>query len=167
MTKKLLVSLLFIVVSGIAGEKPVKDSLKIVPVNLQELKLLIHADSGNVVLVNLWATWCKPCNEEMPGLAQLKHDLRKKPFDLILVSTDDSDLINSDIPKALRNNGVQFKTFLMHDETDEELINGMSEKWSGALPASFLYDRTGNLVDVLVGGKTQAQFKTAIQKLLR
>lgn len=52
------------------------------PVRLEDLR-------GRVVLVNFWATWCKPCEDEMPSMERLHRKLEGQPFDLLAVSVDD------------------------------------------------------------------------------
>lgn len=52
------------------------------PLTLGDLK-------GEVILVNFWATWCGPCEREMPSLGALQTALKDKPFKVIAVSVDD------------------------------------------------------------------------------
>jgi len=44
---------------------------------------------GRVVLLNFWATWCKPCEDEMPAMGRLYQALRGDGFELLAVSVDD------------------------------------------------------------------------------
>ena len=44
--------------------------------------------SGKVTLVNLWATWCKPCKEEMPSLDRLQGKFDKSKFEVIAINLD-------------------------------------------------------------------------------
>ena len=127
---------------------------------------ILKRDSGKVILVNAWATWCAPCKKELPSLVKLRKDLRKKGFELILVSADDPDLISTKIRMTLRKMGVNFQSYVMQDTTDEAFMNGLNPDWRGALPASFLYDKRGRLDTMLVGERTYAQFSEEVRELL-
>ena len=50
---------------------------------------------GKVVLLNFWATWCKPCEDEMPAMERLYRALDGSDFELVAVSVDDDDAIVS------------------------------------------------------------------------
>ena len=52
------------------------------PLRLSDLR-------GKVVLLNFWATWCKPCEDEMPSMERLSQQLKGQPFVLLAVSVDD------------------------------------------------------------------------------
>ena len=43
---------------------------------------------GNVVLLNIWATWCPPCVEEMPSMEKLHQELKDESFEILAVSID-------------------------------------------------------------------------------
>jgi peroxiredoxin len=43
---------------------------------------------GKVVFLNFWATWCKPCEEEMPSMQTLQNRLKDRPFEMVAVSVD-------------------------------------------------------------------------------
>jgi thiol-disulfide isomerase/thioredoxin len=59
---------------------------------------------GKTVLVNLWATWCIPCRQEMPALDRLQADLGGKDFEVVAINVDTR---NADKPKAwLQENGI-------------------------------------------------------------
>lgn len=130
------------------------------------LKALVAADAGSVVLVNAWASWCKPCRAEMPDLLRLRQVHAKRGFRLILVSADDRDLLAADVLRALDSAGVDFPTYIGSDSTEEAFINGLDSAWGGALPASFLYDKSGRRVSMFVGSRTYRQLEEAILPLL-
>jgi cytochrome c biogenesis protein CcmG, thiol:disulfide interchange protein DsbE len=57
---------------------------------------------GQVVLVNVWATWCKPCTKELPELAKLHRELRPQGFSVLGVSVDKRQLLEKVRAEVLR-----------------------------------------------------------------
>jgi thiol-disulfide isomerase/thioredoxin len=135
------------------------------PIDHHQIQQLIQEKGGSVVLVNIWATWCAPCREEMPALMKVRGEFHDKGFELIFISADDPDLARSKIQQALKEFGVNFPSYI-NTGSDEALIDAMSPDWNGALPTSFLYDTNGKLVEIMVGSRTQEQFKDAVKKLI-
>lgn len=60
---------------------------------------------GKTILVNLWATWCVPCRQEMPALDKLQSELGGNDFQVVAINVDTR---NPDKPKAwLQDNGIR------------------------------------------------------------
>jgi thiol-disulfide isomerase/thioredoxin len=119
---------------------------------------------GNVVLVNVWATWCDPCRHEFPALLRVRRELTKRKFRLILVSADFADHL-PEVRQFLTQQGVSFPTYLKA-QNDMEFINALDPRWSGALPATFLYDRAGKLRDFWEGEASYAAIARKVHALL-
>lgn len=106
-----------------------------------EILLLARAQHGKkAALVNVWATWCAPCVAEMPHLVALKNRY-PDDLELILVSAD-FDEQRSAAAAFLRElgapEGMYFKA-----ENDQEFIGGMPGGWTGALPAVWIFPKSG------------------------
>jgi thiol-disulfide isomerase/thioredoxin len=136
-------------------------------ISVSHLKSMIAGDSGNVVLVNAWATWCKPCKEEMPNLLRLNKVHKNDPFKFILVSADDFDQLDTVVKPMLKSLGVGFTTYIVNDSSDNAFISGMNADWNGALPTSFIYSKEGKLMSMLTGERSYEQFEKAVAGLLR
>src|SRR5260221_2337423 len=87
-----------------------------------KLNQLIRSDTGARVLVNAWATWCKPCREEMPNVLKVWKRHAGNPFRLILLSADDAGDLDTKVRPALRDFGVGFTTYIMADTADDAFI---------------------------------------------
>ena len=127
---------------------------------VQDLHQRIRQTENQVVLLNVWATWCQPCREEFPDLLRLYQNYRGEGFKLILVSAD----FPSELSKAkqfLAQHKVEFQTYLKQGD-DMEFINGLHNEWSGALPATFIYDRRNELVDFWQGKASYEQLEQAV-----
>ncbi len=129
---------------GCGGDRPkVAGDAAVQPVTSAELRQLVTQSGAQAVLVNIWATWCGPCREEFPDLLRLEREWRDKGLKVLLVSAD----LESEFPSAKRflaEQGVTFTTY-WKAEKDSAFMAGLDARWSGALPATFIYDRTGQL----------------------
>src|SRR5271157_3637265 len=124
-----------------AGASGQAGRLTVIPATSADVLDAVKRARGQVVLVNLWATWCEPCKEELPALLRLNRELRGSGFKLILVSADFPDL-RPQVERFLADQGVDFPTFLKA-EADDRFIDGLERRWSGALPATILFDASG------------------------
>jgi thiol-disulfide isomerase/thioredoxin len=158
------------IVAGLPGALSGRQKYAILPpvavISVEQLHDLIRRDSGNVVLVNAWATWCQPCIEELPRLARLSKEYAEKPLRIILVSADEAELAATSVKKTLTGAGIVLQTYLVAGGGDEYFINSMSPKWSGALPTTFLYDKQGGLRKLLTGKQSYEKFSAAVDTLL-
>ncbi len=136
----------------------------LVPVTAADVLHEVERALGSVVLVNLWATWCIPCREEFPALLELQKTLASRGFKLILVSADFANQ-RPQVEAFLARQGVGFRTFLKA-QADEAFIAGIDRRWSGALPASALFDRAGREVAFWEGKSTYAEVFAKVTPLL-
>lgn len=136
-------------------------------VDYRKILEMVGRNRGNVTLVNVWATWCDPCREEMPFLVKLRNNYRDRGLEVIIVSADDIDKADSLVPATLKKFGVDFQTYIDQDSTDEAFINGMDPQWSGALPTTFIYNKERHLVKTMLGGKSYEAFEKEVTKLLK
>jgi cytochrome c-type biogenesis protein len=99
---------------------------------------------GNVVLLNVWATWCPPCREEMPGLEALHQELSPKGLRVVGVSIDRGSA-RPEIDSFLRDNGVTFS--ILHDG-DERITRVFR---TAGVPETYLIGHDGTLLNRWIG----------------
>ncbi|MDF2188673.1 TlpA disulfide reductase family protein [Paraflavitalea sp. CAU 1676] len=95
------------------------------PINLDEFK-------GKTVFLNFWATWCKPCIQEMPSIAKAQQLLGKKDVIFLLASNETSDQIN------------EFTKEHKYDLKYVRLIN-LEELNMEGLPTTYIFNSKGEL----------------------
>jgi thiol-disulfide isomerase/thioredoxin len=110
---------------------------------LPEILTSARAPGARAVLVNVWATWCEPCRQEMPDLIRFYRDHRDDGLRLVLVSADDEEN-RVEVARVLAEAGLPADTLSFIKRGDDmTFINGLDPHWSGALPASFMFDGRG------------------------
>jgi thiol-disulfide isomerase/thioredoxin len=114
------------------------------PAEAEAILAEVKRPGAAAVLVNVWATWCSPCTEEFPDLLHVARDLAPKGLRLVLVSVDFPGS-EAETRSFLTSQGVDFPTFVRAGK-DETFVDGLERQWSGAIPATFLYDGGGRLV---------------------
>jgi thiol-disulfide isomerase/thioredoxin len=96
----------------------------------------IIAESKTPLIVNMWATWCVPCIEELPYFLEELKDHKKDSLQLILVSLDFKESFPEAINKFIDKRKIK-TTVLWLDETDADYFcPKIDPKWSGAIPAT-------------------------------
>ena len=138
-------------------------SIKII--NVSELSQIVEQNKGNTVLINVWATWCIPCREEFPDLVKLAKNYNEK-LKVIGISADDSDVIDSKVIPFLKKNNAEFENYLIKVVDPEDFINLLNKDWSGAIPATFIYDNNGAQKEMLIGRRSYEEFEQAIKKVI-
>ncbi|MBL0158585.1 MAG: TlpA family protein disulfide reductase [Bryobacterales bacterium] len=126
---------------------------------------LVAGAKGKVVLVNFWATYCVPCRKEMPQLVALEAKLRAKGYQFVTISADEPEQLK-DAAAYLDKLKVPAPVYVRKAKDDDKFVAAIDGKWSGALPASFLYDKTGKKVRAFFGEVKVAELEAAILKLL-
>jgi thiol-disulfide isomerase/thioredoxin len=135
------------------------------PLDEKGLASLVAAHKGKVLLVDFWATWCEPCRKEMPLLVKLEQKLKAKGLAFTTVSCDEPEDA-AQAAEFLKKAGVTGTLYLKRVKNDDAFIRSMDPKWSGALPALFIYDRTGKKVRSIIGEADLAKLEADLAKLL-
>ena len=126
---------------------------------------VVAAHKGKVVLVEFWATWCVPCREEMPELVKLERKLRARGLDVIMISVDDPG-DEARAAKVLKDTTMPVPGFLRNVPDDDKFCVSVDPGWtSGAVPAIFLYNRSGLKVRSFIGATPMKTVEAALEKL--
>jgi thiol-disulfide isomerase/thioredoxin len=170
-----LVSSLFLNVSATAQSRSAHRRSRVKPaaqqpvaraINAEEMQSLLKRDSGRPLLVNYWATWCDPCRDEFPDLVKIDAQYRPKGLDFIAISLDDLSDLKTAVPKFLRTMKARMPVYLLNVADPAPAIDSVDREWSGALPATFLYDSKGKVVYKRFGRINAEELRAAIDKVM-
>lgn len=93
--------------------------------------------SDTLYVVNFWATWCKPCVEELPHFEALANSLKGKKFKMYLVTTDMRKDIATRVTDFIKSKGLTQQVIFINEVNADKWINKVSEEWTGAIPATW------------------------------
>jgi len=140
-----------------AGDRAANFSLD----SLDGHKVSLEALRGKVVFLNVWATWCGPCLEEMPSMETLFDEFKtRNDFVMLAVSQDTKG--RDAVQSYVRKNGYHFTILLDPD-------NKVSETYDvSGVPETFIIDRTGRIVAHHMGAFdwSRPDVKEALEELL-
>jgi len=132
--------------STIKTTKPLQPGIQVpnfvfADMNGKEVSLSDHR--GKVVLLNVWATWCPPCRQEMPSMQRLYEKFKGESFEILAVSIDSEG--REAVAPFMREMNLTFPALLDPRETIMSLY-GIT-----GVPESFIIDKDGILVKKIIG----------------
>lgn len=151
MNVKLLV--LLFVVSLVSCETKVKNHHEIEPISIidndgvqipvydfDHFEPFLNQEDDTIYVINFWATWCKPCVEELPYFEQIHEEYKNKNVEVILVSLDFEDQVESRLIPFINKNNVNAEVVFLNDSKGNTWIPKVDASWSGAIPATLIYN---------------------------
>jgi len=109
-----------------------------------DAKMVSMADyKGKVILLNIWATWCPPCVEEMPSMEKLHQELKDEDFEILAVSIDTSGA--KTVLPFMKKHKLSFPAL-----TDTKGAITSLYQTTG-VPESFIIDKDGIIVEKVIG----------------
>jgi len=105
-----------------------------------ELKPLLYKVDDTIYVINFWATWCAPCIRELPVFEKLREQY--KNVEVILVSLDFPQQIKKRLIPFVNKKELLSKVVHLNDSNEDFWINAIDKNWSGAIPATLIYNKT-------------------------
>jgi peroxiredoxin len=125
------------------------------------VKDLVKNNSDKLRLINIWATWCGPCVNELPSFVAINRMYRKRDFEFITVSADTPEKKDK-VLKSLKKLQAANTNYLFSMDDKYKLIEAVDPKWNGALPYTILVEPGGKIVYANQGTIDPLEMKTMI-----
>lgn len=104
-------------------------------IRITELETII-ADSKKPLVINFWATFCKPCMEEIPYFEKLGKKYGNSGLKILLVSLDMKDDFPGKVNNFIRKQNISLPTAWLDETNADFFCPKIDELWSGAIPAT-------------------------------
>jgi thiol-disulfide isomerase/thioredoxin len=107
-------------------------------VKLDALTSLLNNDADSVYVINFWATWCKPCIEELPYFEEATSAFSQKNVRIILVSLDFPSELDKVLLPFVKKKDFKSEVLLLDEQNPNEWIDKIEPEWTGSLPATII-----------------------------
>jgi peroxiredoxin len=125
------------------------------------IKALVKNDGPKLRLINVWATTCGPCLQELPEFVTMNRMYRNGSFEVITISADEPSRKNKVI-SVLQDKKVACRNFLFSEEDKDALAAAIDPEWPGGLPFTILVAPGGKIVERQMGEIDAMKLKKTI-----
>lgn len=117
-----------------------QDVQKVELMQYEELMAQYQQMDSVVYVINFWATWCKPCVEELPHFQKVGEEMKNENIQFLFVSLDAKRSLDGVLKKFLIKHPLPGRVILLDDHKRmNEWIPAIQPSWSGAIPATLIY----------------------------
>ncbi len=131
------------------------------PIDDAGVAALVKNPTKDLLVVNLWATWCGPCVAELPEFVTMNRMYRGRKVRLVTISMDDLAK-RDDALKVLREHHVSASNYLLKTDDKDKFAEALDKDWPGPLPYTLLIAPGGKVVFRKVGAVEPLAVRRAI-----
>ncbi len=142
-------------------EEWAKEPVTLESIDDEGVKKLLKNETDKLRLINIWATWCGPCVNELPDFLNANRMYRRRDFELVTFSTDKPDKKDR-VLKTLTKIQASSKNYIYNSDDIYKLIELIDPKWQGALPYTLLIEPGGKVVYNQQGSISSKELKKLI-----
>lgn len=158
--KKVLIAVTFLTFCFTAN------SQQIAKWKITDVEKYMVAKNGDVLVINFWATFCKPCVAEIPSFIKITDKYKNERVKLLLVSLDLPSYYPAKIASFAKKH--QYKTNIVWlNETDADYFCPKADtSWSGSIPATLMINTKTGYRRFFEGEMSVSQFEEALKKVI-
>lgn len=134
-------------------------------VTVAEFRRLLDAKRGQVVVLNLWASWCAPCLKEIPELLRLGQDYARCGVQVVGLATDDPVEVPGAVTAMHTRHFPAFESYGRSEGEPDSYASVVDPAWNELMPTTYVLDRDGRVVKRLQGGKSYEEFARVVEEL--
>lgn len=134
-------------------------------VDFEGLRKYLEIKDDKTYVLNFWATWCAPCVKELPHFERLNDETSDDDVEVILVSLDFPSKYESNLKPYIIKKNLKSKVIALDDADSNTWIPKISEDWSGAIPATLIYNKSKK--QFYEGSFTYKELQDAVKPYLK
>ncbi len=128
------------------------------------LQQYINQKNDKVKVINFWATWCRPCMEELPHFEKIHRQYKDKNVEVLLVSLDQASMTDK-VKASLKKNDITARVILLDEVDFNKWINQVDTTWSGSIPATLIIGKNNRSKQFYERTFTHSQLEQLVHSL--
>lgn len=132
---------------------------------IQDLGAYIRKPGNKVLIINMWATFCKPCIEEIPGFIRV-HQSMPEQTELLLVSVDLKQMYPSKLEKFVSKRGYTVPVVWLDETNADYFCPFVDPSWSGSIPATLIVNPSTGYRKFFESEMTEQELMREVQTAL-
>jgi thiol-disulfide isomerase/thioredoxin len=133
-------------------------------VNKEWLQERMNQMSDTTYVINFWATWCKPCVEELPLFNGAFDLFAGQNVTILLISNDSKKIRDTKLADFMKEKGIRPQVLWMNESNPDDWINIVNPNWSGAIPYTLVMNKQHNFMWFKEGETTFEELQQKIQE---
>lgn len=142
-----------------------KEEVAVEPVNVAGVKELVKNDSNKLRLINVWASWCGPCQIEFGDLVNIYRMYRNRNFEMVTISVDDGKT-RGDVLPFLKKQQASCKNYRYTSDDKDQFADALDRQWPGGIPYTILVKPGGEIIYRRLGMINPLELKKAVVEYL-
>jgi peroxiredoxin len=142
-------------------EKWDQEPVRLESIDEEGVAKLAKNDTKQLLVVNVWATWCGPCVAELPELVTVNRMYRRRPFRLVTISLD-APAKKEEALKVLREKHVSCANYLAAVKDRDRFADRLDKQWEGPLPYTLVIAPGGKVLYRKTGALDPLELKRAV-----
>ena len=122
--------------------------------------------SDSVLVVSFWATFCKPCVEEIPYLESISEKYKDQKVKVLLVSLDLADSFPGKIENFIKRNNYSSQVVWLNETNADYFCPVIDKSWSGSIPSTYIVNTKKGYRKFIEEQMKPAQFEAELKKAL-
>lgn len=120
--------------------------------------------TDSIYVINFWATWCRPCVEELPYLQSVSKKYADKKVTLLLVSLDFASFYPDKILSFAKKQNITADIAWLNETDADYFCNQVDKKWSGSIPATIIVNAATGYKQFYEQQFEEKEFEGALKK---
>ncbi|MBT30397.1 MAG: thioredoxin [Thalassobius sp.] len=106
-----------------------------------DIEAAFQQNNDTTYIINFWATWCAPCIAELPYFEELTEKYKDSKVKVVLCSLDFPKQVETKLVSFVEKKGLMSEVIVLLDGKYNDWIDKVSPDWSGAIPATYVYNK--------------------------